>query len=317
MIVVLAGGVGGSRLLQGVVRVAPPEEVVALVNTGEDEEFFGLSVSPGSDIVTYALAGILDEERGWGVRGDTFRWLEAMRRFGHDTWFAIGDRDLATHLYRTRRLREGTPLSRVAAELAGRLGVRTQILPMSDDRVRTVVETDASAEGGSASGGGALAFQRYLVQRHARDAVRGLRLEGGERARPAPGVLEALRTADAIIIAPSDPLASIDPILALPGVREALRARRTRVAAVSPIIAGRSMRPPAAELLAGLGHEVSALGVARLYQDVARVFVLDRQDEALAPQVGELGLAPLVTDTVMRDVAAKESLARAALDALG
>jgi LPPG:FO 2-phospho-L-lactate transferase len=307
MIVVLSGGVGGSRFLQGVVRVVPPEEVVALVNTGDDEEFFGLSISPDPDIVTYALAGILDEERGWGIRGDTFRWLEAMRRFGHDTWFAIGDRDLATHLYRTRRLREGTPLSRVAAELAGRLGVRAQILPMSDDRVRTVVETDA----------GPLPFQRFLVQRHARDAVRGLRREGGERARPAPGVLEALQSAQAILIAPSDPLASVDPILALPGVREALRARRTRVAAVSPIIAGRSMRPPAAELLAGLGHEVSALGVARLYQDVARVFVLDRRDEALAPQVGELGLAPLVTDTIMRDVAAKESLARASLEALG
>ena len=307
MIVVLSGGVGGSRFLQGMVRVVPPEEVVALVNTGDDEEFFGLSVSPDADIVTYALAGIVDEERGWGIQGDTFRWLEAMRRFGHDTWFAIGDRDLATHLYRTRRLREGTPLSRVAAELAGRLGVRARVLPMSDDRVRTVVETDD----------GPLPFQRYLVQRHARDPVRGLRLEGGERARPAPGVLEALRGAEAILIAPSDPLASIDPILALPGVREALRARRTRVAAVSPIIAGRSMRPPAAELLAGLGHEVSALGVARLYQDVACVFVLDRQDEALAQQVDELGLAPLVTDTVMRDVAAKESLARAALEALG
>ena len=306
MIVVLSGGVGGSRFLQGLARAVPPEEIVAVVNTGDDEEFFGLYVSPDPDIVTYALASLVDEERGWGLQGDTFRWLEAMRRFGNETWFQIGDRDLATHLYRTRRLREGTPLSRVAAELAGRLGVRTQILPMSDDRVRTVVATDA----------GPLPFQRYLVQRHARDSVRGLRLDGGERARPAPGVLEALRTAEAILIAPSDPLASIDPILALPGVREALRARRTRVAAVSPIIAGRSMRPPAAELLAGLGHEVSALGVARLYQDVARVFVLDRQDEDLASQVAELGLAPLVTDTLMRDLAAKESLARAALEAL-
>ena len=306
MIVVLSGGLGGARFLQGVVRVVPPEEVVAVIGTAADDQFSGLHVSPHPDIVTYALAGILDEERGWGIRDDTFRWLEAMRRFGHDTWFAIGDRDLATHLYRTRRLGEGAPLSRVAAELAGRLGVRTQILPMSDDRVRTVVETDA----------GPLPFQCYLVQRHARDPVRGLRLEGGERARLAPGVLEALRTAEAVIIAPSDPIAGIGPILALPGVRETLRARRTRVAAVSPIVAGRAARPPAAELLAGLGHEVSALGVARLYQDVTRVFVLDRQDEALAPQVGELGLAPLVTDTLMRDLAAKESLARAALEAL-
>jgi LPPG:FO 2-phospho-L-lactate transferase len=283
-----------------------PQDIVAIVNTGDDEEFFGLYVSPDPDIVTYALAGIVDEKRGWGVRGDTFRWLEAMRRFDHDTWFQIGDRDLATHLYRTRRLREGATLSQVARELAERLGVRARILPMSDERVRTVVETEA----------GAFPFQQFLVQRGARDRVLSLRLEGVDRARPAPGVLEALRDAEAILIAPSNPLGSIEPILALPGVRETLRARRDRVGAVSPIIAGRSLQPPAAEMLAGLGHEVSALGVARLYQGVARVFVLDRQDEELVPQVRELGLEPVVADTVMRDPAAKEALARAALGAL-
>lgn len=317
MIAVLSGGVGGSRFLQGLVRVVPPEDVVAIVNTGDDEEFFGLYVSPDPDIVTYALAGIVDEERGWGVRGDSFRWLEAMCRFGHDTWFHIGDRDLATHLYRTRRLRQRATLSQVAAELADRLGVRTRILPMSDDRVRTVVETEASAEGGSASGGGALPFQQYLVKRGARDRVLGVQFEGVERARPAPGVLEALREAEAIIIAPSNPIASTDPILALPGVREALAARRDRVGAVSPIVAGRSFQPPAGEMLAGLGHEVSALGVARLYRDLGRVFVLDRQDEGLASGVRELGLEPLVTDTVMRNGQAKEALARVTLEALG
>ena len=307
MIVVLSGGVGGSRFLQGLARAVPPEEIVAIVNTGDDEEFFGLYVSPDPDIVTYALAGLVDEERGWGMRGDTFRWLEAMRRFGNETWFQIGDRDLATHLYRTRRLREGATLSQVAAELAERLDVRARILPMSDDRVRTVVETEA----------GPLPFQRYLVQRQARDRVLAVRFEGADAARPAPGVLEALQAAEAILIAPSDPIASIGPILALPGVREALRSRRDRVAAISPIIAGRSLRPPTGELLAGLGSEVSAPGVARLYSDVARVFVLDRQDEALAPQVREFGLEPFVTDTVMRDAGAKEALARAALQALG
>ncbi|MCH7511325.1 MAG: 2-phospho-L-lactate transferase [Chloroflexi bacterium] len=307
MIVVLSGGVGGSRFLQGLARAVPPEEIVAVVNTGDDEEFFGLYVSPDPDIVTYALAGLVDEERGWGMQGDTFRWLEAMRRFGNETWFQIGDRDLATHLYRTRRLREGATLSQVAAELAERLDVRARILPMSDDRVRTVVETEA----------GPLPFQRYLVQRQARDRVLAVRFEGADAARPAPGVLEALQAAEAILIAPSDPIASIGPILALPGVREALRSRRDRVAAISPIVAGRSLRPPTGELLAGLGSEVSAPGVARLYSDVARVFVLDRQDEALAPQVRELGLEPFVTDTVMRDADAKESLARAALQALG
>ena len=307
MIVVLSGGVGGSRFLQGLARAVPSEEIVAVVNTGDDEEFFGLYVSPDPDIVTYALAGLVDEERGWGMQGDTFRWLEAMRRFGNETWFQIGDRDLATHLYRTRRLREGATLSQVAAELAERLDVRARILPMSDDRVRTVVETEA----------GPLPFQRYLVQRQARDRVLAVRFEGADAARPAPGVLEALQAAEAILIAPSDPIASIGPILMLSGVREALAARRDRVAAISPIIAGRSLRPPTGELLAGLGSEVSAPGVARLYSDVARVFVLDRQDEALAPQVREFGLEPFVTDTVMRDADAKESLARAALQALG
>ncbi len=306
MIAVLSGGTGGSRFLQGLARVMPPAEITAIVNTGDDEEFFGLSVSPDCDTVTYALAGMVDEERGWGIEGDTFRWLEAMRRFGHDTWFQIGDRDLAIHLYRTRRLREGATLSQVVGELAQRLGVVTRVLPMSDERVRTVVQTDA----------GDLPFQQFLVQRGARDRVLGIRLDGIERAQPAPGVIEALRDADAIIIAPSDPIGSIAPILGLPAVLEALRDRRDRVAAVSPIVAGASLRPPAGELLAGLGHEVSALTIARMYRDVARVFVLDQQDEALVPQVRDLGLEVAVTDTIMRDAALKEALARAALATL-
>jgi LPPG:FO 2-phospho-L-lactate transferase len=306
MIAVLSGGVGGSRFLQGLVQVVPPEDVTAIVNTADDEEFFGLYVSPDPDIVTYALAGIVDEQRGWGVAGDTFRWLEAMRRFGHDTWFQIGDRDLATHLYRTRRLREGAALSQVAAEIAERLGVRSRVLPMSNHRVRSVVETDA----------GPLPFQRFLVQRRAGDAVRALSYDGIDAAQPALGVLDAIHDAEAVLIAPSDPLASIAPILSLPGVRDALRSRRETVGAVSPIVGGRSFQPPAAELLAGLGHEVNALGVAQLYTEVARVFVLDRQDEALAHDVRALGMEPVVADTVMRDADSKASLARVALGAI-
>ncbi len=307
MIAVLSGGAGGSRFLQGVVQVVPPEDVVVIVNTGDDEEFFGLYVSPDPDIVTYALAGVVDEARGWGMQGDTVRWLEAMGRFGQDTWFQIGDRDLATHLYRTRRLREGATLSQVASEVAERLGVRTRVLPMSDDRVRTMVATEA----------GTFPFQQYLVQRGARDRVIDLRLEGVDAARPGPGVMEALREAEAILIAPSNPIASVGPILALPGVREALSARRERVAAVSPIVGGQSFQPPAGEMLLGLGHEVSALGVARLYRDVARVFVLDRQDDGLAPQVRELGMEPIVVNTAMRDAMTKRALAGATLEPLG
>jgi LPPG:FO 2-phospho-L-lactate transferase len=306
MIAVLAGGVGGSRFLQGLAAVVPPQDVVAIVNTADDEEFFGLHVSPDPDIVTYALAGIVDEERGWGIRGDTFRWLESMRRFGHDTWFNIGDRDLATHIYRTRRLREGATLTQAAGELAERLGVRTRVLPMSDDRVRTTVETDA----------GPLAFQEYLVRRRAQDPVRDGRFEGIERARPAPAVLESLAAAESVVIAPSNPVASIGPVLALAGVRDAVRDRRERVVAVSPIVAGRSLQPPAAEMLAGLGHDVSALGVARLYAGVAGAFVLDRQDVALAPAIAELGMTPVVTNTLMRDSDAKRALAEAALRAI-
>ena len=235
MITVLCGGVGGSRFVRALASVVEPERITAIINTADDEEFHGLYVSPDPDIVTYALAGEVDEERGWGFRGETFRWLEHTRRFGHETWFQIGDRDLATHLHRTRLLREGATLSVVVADIARAFGVRARLLPMSDDRVRTVVETDA----------GDVPFQRYLVGRHAQDAVRRVHFEGVDAARPAAGVLEAIGEAEAIFIAPSNPIASIGPILAVPGVREAVAVARAPRVAVSPIIGGRSLQPPA------------------------------------------------------------------------
>lgn len=304
-IVALCGGVGGSRLLRGLVDVAGARNVTAIVNTGDDEEFHGLYVSPDPDIVTYALAGLVDDERGWGYRGETFRFLEALRRFGRETWFQIGDRDLATHLHRTRLLRQGWTLSQVTADLARRLGVETTILPMSDDRVRTKVVTEA----------GTLPFQEYLVRRRARDPVRAVVYEGAENARPAPGVIEAIRDADAVVIAPSNPVASVGPILALGAIRQAVTAH-PRVVAVSPIIGGRSLQPPAAEMLAGLGDEVSAAGVARRYAGIAKAFVIDREDSALAPQVEALGMRAVVADTIMLDAASRAALAKAALDAL-
>lgn len=305
-ITVLAGGIGGSRFLQGLAQVLPPEEITAVVNTGDDEEFHGLYVSPDPDIITYALAGLVDEERGWGLRGDTFRWLDAMARLGYETWFQIGDRDLATHLHRTLLLRQGKTLSQVTADIASRLGLRLRLLPMSDDRVRTVVATDA----------GRLPFQEYLVKRGARDHVRAVEYEGAPSARPAPGVLEAIAQARGIIVAPSNPLASIGPILAIPGLREALRRAPARIVAVSPIVAGRAFMPPTAEMMQGLGHEVSPLGVARLYRDFLHALLLDEQDAPLAEAVRALGIEPVVTNTVMKGPAEKRALAQAALAAL-
>lgn len=307
MIAVLCGGVGGSRFLRGLAAAVGPGRITAIVNTADDEEFHGLYVSPDPDIITYALAGAVDEERGWGLRGDTFRWLEALRRFGHETWFRIGDRDLATHLHRTRLLREGWTLSRVAADIAAAFGVRVRLLPMSDERVRTVVETDE----------GALPFQEFLVKRRAAPPVHGVRFDGIERAAPAPGVLDALRDAEAICIAPSNPVASIAPILALPGVHAAVASSRAKRVAVSPIVAGASLQPPAGEMMAGLGHDVDVVGVARSYAGLIDTLIIDRADAARAANVAAAGVEPLVAPTVMRDEATRIGLARAVLRAAG
>ena len=307
MITVLCGGVGGSRFLCALAAVVDPARITAIINTGDDDWFHGVYVSPDPDIVTYALAGEVDQERGWGLRGDSFRWLASLARFGEETWFQIGDRDLATHLHRTRLLRERWPLSRVTADIARAFGVKVRLLPMSDDRVRTVVETHD----------GELTFQRYLVQRHARDAVRAVRFEGAGQARPAPGVVEAVRDAEAIFFAPSNPIGSIAPILAVSGIRDAITAARVRRVAVSPIVGGRSLQPPAAEMMAGLGYEVDAAGVATFYAELADALIIDETDGARAAAVAERGPRPVVAQTVMRDDAARRSLAAAALHAAG
>jgi len=306
-ITVLAGGIGGSRFLQGLVQVIAPDDLTVVVNTGDDEEFYGLQVSPDPDIITYALAGLVDEERGWGFRGDTFRWLEAMGRLGHQTWFRIGDRDLAIHLHRSRLLREGKALSAATADIARRFRVRAHLIPMSDGRVRTLVTTDA----------GPLPFQEYLVKRGARDPVRSVTYESAAEAQPAPGVLEAIRTAAGVVIAPSNPVGSIGPILALPGALAALRETEARVAAISPVVSGRAFQPPTDAMMRGLGVEVSALGVARLYREFLDVLILDEEDAGLAGGIRALGIEPVVTNTVMRGAADKRALAEATLAALG
>lgn len=294
-------------MLRGLAAVVAPERITAIVNTGDDEWFHGLYVSPDPDIVTYALAGEVDDARGWGLRGDTFGWLESLRRFGEETWFQIGDRDLATHLHRTRLLDEGWTLSAVAADVARAFGVRVRILPMSDDPVRTVVET----------GGGARSFQEFLVKRHARDAVRAVRFEGAQAARPAPGVLEAIGEAEAIVIAPSNPIGSIGPILAVPGVRDAVAGSRAPRIAVSPIVAGRSLQPPAGEMMSGLGHAVDVAGVAAIYAGLVDTLVIDEADAGRAADVEAAGVRAVVAAVVMRDEASRRALAAAVLERAG
>jgi LPPG:FO 2-phospho-L-lactate transferase len=307
VIAVLCGGVGGSRFLRGLAAVLPPEEITAVVNTADDEVFHGLHVSPDLDIVTYALAGVVDDERGWGFRDETFRWLESLGRFGRETWFRIGDHDLATHLHRTRLLREGRSLSEVAAGIARAFGVDVRLLPMSDDRVRTVVDTEA----------GPLPFQEFLVKRHARDAVRGVRFEGAEAARPAPGVLDAIAGADAVLVAPSNPIASIGPILSVPGIRDAVASSSAPKAAVSPIIDGRSLQPPAGEMMEGLGYRVDVIGVAEIYAGLLDTLFIDEADSRYAAAVRAAGLTPVVTRTLMPDADARRDLATAVLRHLG
>jgi len=302
--VALAGGVGAARLLRGLVRVVPPEDVVAVVNTGDDREFYGVHVAPDLDIVTYTLAGVVDAERGYGLAGDGFALVDALARFGRETWFRLGDRDFATCLHRTLRLREGHGLAAVTDEIRRALGVRARLLPMSEDPCPTFVEL---------AGGRRVHFEEYLVRDGAPDDVVAVDLGAARAARPGPGVLEAIAGAEGVLVCPSNPVVSIGPILALPGVREALAETAAPVVAISPIVGGAPVKGPAAQLLRGIGAEVSARGVASLYRDVAQGFVLDERDAAQAEDVASLGLVPRAVDTLMTDVARAARLAEAAV----
>lgn len=308
MIAVLSGGVGAARFLAGLVRVVPPGEVTAVVNVADDVELHGLHVSPDLDTVTYTLAGAVDATRGWGLADETWHAMEALARYGDETWFSLGDRDLATHLHRTRRLREGASLSTVTAEIARAWGLRLRILPVSDDPVRTRVTLPEE-------GGVEVGFQEYFVRRRHAVPVSSVRFEGAERARPAPGVLEALEDADRIVVAPSNPIVSIGPILALPAVAQTLARRRDRVVAVSPIVAGAALKGPADRLLTELGHEASVVGVARLYAPFAATLVIDDADRERAEAVEAAGIRAVVAPTVMSGPEEAATLARTVLEA--
>jgi LPPG:FO 2-phospho-L-lactate transferase len=306
-VVALAGGVGAARFLDGLTRVLAPERIFIIGNTADDAEIHGLHISPDLDTVTYTLSGLADPKRGWGIRGDSFRCLEALGRLGSDTWFQLGDRDLATHLYRTQRLRQGAKLSDVTVEITAALEVRSRIVPMSDDRVRTRICTPT----------GELEFQTYFVKRRARDKVLDLRFEGASEATPAPGVLETIACAEAIILCPSNPFISIGPILAIRGIREALRSKRERVAAISPIVGGRALKGPAAAMMKSMRLRPVAVEVARLYADFVSIFVLDEVDRKQAVLLEELAIRPVVTNTVMRGLRERKSLARVIVRELG
>ena len=299
MIVLLAGGVGGAKMAQGLQAALPPAELTVVVNTADDFELFGLHISPDLDTVMYTLAGIADPINGWGVAGDTRNTLDALSRYGEEPWFLLGDQDFATHIVRTERLRAGQPLSVVTAALSSALGIRSRIVPMTDDRVATLVDTPA----------GRLEFQDYFVARRQRDDVLGVTFAGIEQATAHPNALAAIREAEAVVIAPSNPIVSVAPILETPGVREALADTAGAVVAVSPIVGGRALKGPAAQMLSTLGHEVSALGVARLYAGLIDGLVIDDVDRDLAPAIDLTGTRVMVTSTVMGDEADRRRLA--------
>ena len=308
-VVAIAGGVGAGKFLRGLVRAVLPTDVTAVVNTADDMTLHGLRICPDLDSVTYWLAGLADRDRGWGRAGESFRALEEVRRLGGPVWFGLGDLDLGTHLVRTEWLAEGAALSEVVARLTAALGVGVRILPMSDEPVATVI--DSIDEEGT---GRTDPFQVYWVKRGARDEVKGVRFEGIDRARPAPGVLEAIAGADAVVVCPSNPVVSVAPILAVAGVRDAVAARRGRAAGVSPIVGGAPVAGMADRLMPAVGLEVSAFGAASAFRGLLRGWVIDERDAGLAPRIEDgLGMRVAVTDTIMADDAAAERVALAAL----
>lgn len=305
-IVALAGGVGAARFLEGLVRVVPPEDVTVIVNTGDDmANFMGLYISPDLDIVAYTLAGIVDPEKGWGIRDDTFHGLGMLKQLGFDTWFNLGDQDLGTHLARTAMLQQGLSLSKATKALSQSLGVLCTLLPMTEAWVPTRILTDV----------GLIHFEEYMVKRKCQDSVEDVIFDGIDQATPAPGVLDAINAAEILIVCPSNPIVSIGPILAVPGVRKAVKQANAPRVAISPIVGGKPVKGPADKLMAGKGVEVSAKGVAELYQDFIDVFVIDRIDAELKTAIEALKIQVVLEDTMMTSLDRKQRLAQTVIDA--
>ena len=302
-VLVFTGGTGGTKLVQGLQRIVAPEELTVVVNTGDDIEWWGLHVSPDIDSVLYGLSGLLSIDRGWGVKDDTFRCLERMKQLGEPAWFSLGDLDLATHLARTSLLRDGRTLTEATAELARRMDIHTRVLPMSDDRVSTIVETSK----------GRLSFQEYFVRERHSVEVSRVQFVGAEQSQPAPGLLEAIASADVIVFAPSNPVTSVGPILAVPGIREALLHARGKIAAVSPIVGNAPVAGPAGILMQAQGLPCSVAGVAQAYEDFLDVLICDTRDAHSTEALRENGLRVHCTQTIMRSAEDKAALAREVL----
>jgi LPPG:FO 2-phospho-L-lactate transferase len=303
MITVLTGGTGGAKFVDGLRRIMPPEELTIIVNTGDDHDWWGLYVSPDLDSIAYVLAGILSPERGWGVRGDTFHCLQAMKEFGEQSWFSVGDRDLATHLLRTQLLSRGRTLTDATRIIGEKLGVCSRVLPMSNQRVQTRIETPA----------GELSFEEYFVKRRYQDPVKSVRFAGASESKPAPGVLEAIAESDAVLIAPSNPITSIGPIVAVPGIRGALRETAARVVAVSPIIGNAAVSGPAASLMASQNLATSITGIANLYADFLDTLIVHDSDAETAQALSSNGVEFVSTDILMRTTEDKVRVANSAL----
>ncbi|MEM3162192.1 MAG: 2-phospho-L-lactate transferase [Candidatus Bathyarchaeia archaeon] len=304
-VVALAGGVGAAKFLRGLVRVVSPEELTIVGNVGDDVEIYGLHVSPDLDIIMYTLAGIVDEVKGWGVAGDTFNCLETLAKLGFETWFKIGDRDLAVHIARTKMLRDGMTLSHATAYLCRMLGVKARLIPATDDPLKTKIQ----------SGERILDFQDYFVRRGTVDIVTRVFFEGADKARAAPGVLEAIRSADRIIICPSNPVLSIWPILSIQSIMEELRAFKGPIIGVSPIVGGKALKGPADRVMASLGFEASAYGVAKFYDGLLTHLVIDEIDRDFRKRIEELGLKVTVTNTLMKSLEDSVSLAKTVIEA--
>jgi LPPG:FO 2-phospho-L-lactate transferase len=305
MITALAGGVGAARFLTGLTEIVPQEQLSVIANTGDDIELFGLHISPDIDIVAYTLAGVVDDAKGWGIKGDTFHCLDMLKRHGQDTWFNLGDRDLATHIYRTNRLRQGAALSQITREVCNSLGLNINLLPMSDDKFETHIRTNH----------GTIHFEEYFVKHQFRDEVLGVDFVGASTAQAAPGVLDAITNSEVVVVCPSNPIVSIGTILSIKKVRDTLRSTNARVVGISPIVGGTPIKGPADKLLRGLGIEVSAFGVAELYSDFIDGFVIDSIDASQKSRIEKLGLDVSVTNTVMRSLEDKVALAKSVLKA--
>lgn len=306
MIVVLAGGIGAARFLAGLVRVVPQNQITIIGNVGDDVDIHGLHVSPDLDIVLYTLARVVNSKKGWGFRGDTFECQNMLAQYGRETWFNLGDRDLATHIYRTEQLHEGKLLSEITQDLAQHFGLRLRLLPATDDPFQTYVATNS----------GRMHFEEYMVKRRTRPKVHRVIFEGARSATPAKHVVESIRRARGVIISPSNPIVSIGAILGVPGIRSALQETEAKIVGISPILAGKTVKGPADKLMKGLGLKASALGVAEYYDDFLDTLIIDRVDMKLEPEIEKLGIRPVVTNTLMRKMTDKIRLAKIATSEL-